>query len=157
MKIVLTTSLIAACFGLAVAACDQKPAAGPAKKTDTHEHKDGDGHDHKDEGHSHGPVTELGEQTAGAFKVTAKREGGVTAGKEATFNVTVSGGTPAAVRVWVGVESAEGSTKTKADKEGDHFHAHADAPSPLPAGSKLWVEVENDKGEKSVASFDLKL
>ncbi|MFN9133163.1 MAG: hypothetical protein ACK5XO_10850, partial [Phycisphaerales bacterium] len=86
------------------------------------------------------------------------REGDVTAGGEATFDIGVTGGAgkPAAGRVWVGTEDGKGSIKAKAEAEGDGWHAHAEVPKPLPSGSKLWVEVETAKGEKHVTGFDLK-
>jgi hypothetical protein len=162
-----------------MSACDKKPdppakpAAGAsgAAKADGHDHKDGDGHnhkagdnhdhkggdDHKDD-HGHGPTTELGSQSAGGMTITAAREGGITAGGEASFDITVTGGgdKPAAVRAWVGAQDGKGSIKGKAEAEGDGWHAHAEVPKPLPAGSKLWVEVETARGEKHTVGFDLK-
>jgi hypothetical protein len=136
-----------------------KPAAGTtgATKADGHDHKDGDGHDHKD-GHGHGPKTELGSQSAGGMTIVAAREGDVTPGGDATFDISVTGGAgkPAAVRVWVGTQDGKGSIKGKAEAEGDGWHAHAEVPKPLPAGSKLWVEVETAKGEKHTIGFELK-
>lgn len=179
----LTLALPALALALSMTACEKKaetpakPAAGsgtstPAKSDghdhksgdghdhkagDKHDHKDGDDHDHKD-GHGHGPKTELGSQSAGGMTITAAREGGVEAGKEATFDISVTGGAgkPAAVRVWVGTQDGKGSIRSKAEAEGDGWHAHAEVPKPIPAGSKLWVEVETAKGEKHVVGFDLK-
>lgn len=127
------------------------------KAGEKHDHKDGDDHDHKD-GHGHGPKTELGSQSAGGMTIVAAREGDVTAGKEATFDITVTGGAgkPAAVRAWVGTQDGKGSIKGKAEAEGDGWHVHAEVPKPLPAGSKLWVEVETARGEKHVVGFELK-
>jgi hypothetical protein len=138
-----------------------KPAAGTtgATKADGHDHKDGDGHDHDHkDGHGHGPKTELGSQSAGGMTIVAAREGDVTPGGDATFDISVTGGAgkPAAVRVWVGTQDGKGSIKGKAEAEGDGWHAHAEVPKPLPAGSKLWVEVETAKGEKHTVGFELK-
>jgi hypothetical protein len=138
-----------------------KPAAGTtgATKADGHDHKDGDGHDHDHkDGHGHGPKTELGSQSAGGMTIVAAREGEVTPGGDATFDIGVTGGAgkPAAVRVWVGTQDGKGSIKGKAEAEGDGWHAHAEVPKPLPAGSKLWVEVETAKGEKHTVGFELK-
>ncbi len=177
----LTLAVPALALALSMSACEKKaeapakPAAGSAGATksdghdhkagDGHDHKSGDGHDHKDgddhdhkHGHGHGPKTELGTQSAGGMTIAAAREGDVTPGGEATFDITVSGGTgkPAAVRVWVGSQDGKGSIKGKAEAEGDGWHAHAEVPKPLPAGSKLWVEVETAKGEKHVVGFELK-
>lgn len=177
MKAVPTIPLMLALPALALAvaltACDKKsespakPAANSGghaagdghdhKTGDGHDHKDGDDHDHKD-GHGHGPKTELGSQSAGGMTIVAAREGGVTPGGEATFDIGVSGGAgkPAAVRVWIGTQDGKGSIKGKAEAEGDGWHAHTEVPKPLPAGSKLWVEVEIANGEKHTVGFDLK-
>jgi len=177
----LTLAVPALALALSMSACEKKaetPAksaatSGTPKSGDGHDHKDGDGHDHKaggthdhkdgddhdhKDGHGHGPKTELGTQSAGGMTIAAAREGDVTPGGEATFDISVSGGSgkPAAVRVWVGAQDGKGSIKGKAEAEGDGWHAHADVPKPLPAGSKLWVEVETAKGEKHVVGFDLK-
>lgn len=177
----LMLAVPALALALSMGACEKKaetpakPAAGTggAAKSDGHDHKDADGHDHEAgqkhdhtdgddhdhaDGHGHGPRTELGSQSAGGMTIVAAREGDVTAGKEATFDITVSGGAgkPAAVRVWVGTQDGKGSVKGKAEAEGDGWHAHAEVPAPMPAGSKLWVEVETARGEKHVVGFDLK-
>lgn len=171
---------VAALFAV-LPACEKKSDT-PAKTAsstgthaagDGHEHKDGDGHDHKasgghdhkdgddhdhNDGHGHGPKTDLGTQSAGGLSIAAAREGGVTPGGEASFDITVTGGAgkPAAVRVWVGAQDGKGSVKGKAEAEGDGWHAHAEVPKPLPAGSKLWVEVETASGQKHTVGFDLK-
>ncbi|MBX3356479.1 MAG: hypothetical protein KF724_12355 [Phycisphaeraceae bacterium] len=161
----LLLALPAFALTLSMSACEKKsetpakPAAGTTGKTkaDGHDHKDGDDHDHTD-GHGHGPKTELGSQSAGDMTIVAAREGDVTAGGEATFDISVSGvvGKPSAVRVWVGSQDGKGSIKAKAEAESDGWHAHAEVPEPLPVGSKLWVEVETAKGEKHIVGFDLK-
>jgi len=169
----LMLALPALALAMALTACDKK-SESPAKPAtnsgghaagDGHDHKTGDGHDHKDgddhdhkDGHGHGPKTELGNQSAGGMTIAAAREGDVTPGGEATFDINVTGGAgkPAAVRVWVGTQDGKGSIKGKAEAEGGGWHAHAEVPKPLPAGSKLWVEVETAKGEKHVVGFDLK-
>jgi hypothetical protein len=153
--------------------CDEKkppatPAATDAKGQD-HDH----GHDH-DHDHDHGPkaghggpVIALGEQTIGSFLAVATRdEGDIVAGKDAPIDVTVTptAGASAkvvAVRFWIGTQDAKGSVKAKAEvenpKEPNRWHVHAEIPSPMPAESKLWVEIEDDKGGTSVGGFDLKV
>ena len=123
----------------------QKPATGSGTTDQGHAH------------HEQGAVTKLGEQTAGAFTVKASRDGDITPGGEAAIDVWVTGTSKvSAVRFWIGTEDAKGSVKAKAELEKDNWHTHAEVPKPLPEGSKLWVEVESDKGEKSLAGFDLK-
>lgn len=154
-----------------------KPAAGtgtPAAKKSADSH---DGHDHgpgdeHGKPNSHAPghggaVIALGEQTIGPFNAKATRdEGQIVAGKDAAIDVTItpvagSGAKAVAVRFWIGTQDAKGSVKAKAEIEDSNdpnrWHVHAEIPNPMPAGSKLWVEIESDKGEKTIAGFDLKL
>jgi ABC-type Zn2+ transport system substrate-binding protein/surface adhesin len=125
----------------------------PGAKHDEHDHADGDKHD------DHGAVVELGSCTIGPFQVRASRDGGITAGGEAPVDLWVTpiaGVKVAAVRAWIGTQDAKGSIKAKMDPEKDSFHSHIEVPNPLPSGSKLWVEIEDDKGTKAAGSFDLK-
>jgi hypothetical protein len=149
-------------------------AAKPATsaKADDHGHDHGPGGEHApakpaQAGHG-GKVIALGEQTIGGFMAVATRdEGKIEAGKDAPIDVTV---TPAAgstakavaVRFWIGTEDGKGSAKAKAEIEDpkgapNRWHTHAEIPNPIPAGSKLWVEIESDKGVKSVMGFELKM
>ena len=156
---------------LVIGGCEQKPASPSTPAPAAHSH--GDGHDHGpngehvDKGQGHGgPVIPLGEQTLGQFTAIATRdEGAVVAGKDAAFDITITPAPSAtakvsAVRIWIGTEDAKGSVKAKAEiedpKKPNTWHTHAEVPNPIPQGSKLWVEVEDDKGAKSVGSFDLK-
>lgn len=89
----------------------------------------------------------------------ASRDGGVAAGGEVPVDLWVAAGTGAkvgAVRAWIGAQDAKGSLKAKMELEKDNYHNHIEVPKPLPSGSKLWVEIEDDKGAKAVGSFDLK-
>lgn len=175
------TGLVLVCVAgamIGLAGCDKKPetakpastgagtgapAGAQAPKAADVGHKEGDGHDHGDghdqgDGHDHGPVTALGEQTIGGFTVKASRDGEIKAGGDAPVDAWVTGGSAkvAVVRFWIGSEDAKGSVKAKADLEKDNWHSHVEIPNPIADGSKLWVEIENDKGEKLVGGFDLK-
>ncbi len=177
----LTLTSIYACSMLPVVGCDRanQPAA-TATEDHGHEHADGHDHDHaaaapaagetkaettaetKAEttgGHDdHGPVTQLGEQEQGGFKIKASRDGAIKAGDEAPIDVWVTGGAKvSAVRFWIGTEDAKGSIKAKAAIEHDNWHTHAEVPNPLPNGSKLWVEIEAEGGAKTVVGFELEL
>ena len=128
-----------------------------------HDHKGADhtdDHDHKgDHDHEEGDLTPIGTAMIGGMEVKVSQEGELKPGGETGFDVNLPAGTakPKAVRFWVGVESAEGSSKVKAEPEGENtWHAHAEVPGPLPAGSKLWVEIEPETGAKATGSFDLK-
>lgn len=168
IAVLSTVSLVALTGSLG--GCEKKADSGKAAAGD---HSHDDGHDHgtadgskaggADAGHGddhdHGATTQLGEQSAGGFTIKASRAGDVVAGKEAVIDAWVTGGAAkvAAVRFWIGTEDAKGSVKAKAELEKDNWHTHAEIPSPMPAGSKLWVEVETDKGERTVVGFELKV
>jgi hypothetical protein len=135
-----------------IAGCDKKPAATPQPTpvpaaSPAPVGKEG-----------HGATTALGEKTAGVYNIKASRDGDITPGKDVPIDVWITGtGKIAAVRFWIGSQDAKGSIKAKAELETDNWHTHAEVPSPLPEGSKLWVEVESDTGEKIRAAFDLKM
>lgn len=154
-----TTSVFAlSALALTLAA----PMSGCEKKTEPNKPEAGaatSGKPTSTDGHGHGPSTALGEQASGGFTIRASREGDVKAGGDVPIDVRVTGGTgkPAAVRFWIGTQDATGSVKAKAALEKDDWHTHVEIPNPLPADSKLYVELESDKGEKTVVSFDLKL
>ncbi|MBL9121023.1 MAG: hypothetical protein JNL80_14030 [Phycisphaerae bacterium] len=112
---------------------------------------DHDGHDH--DGHGHGKEESLGTITLEGATLAVTQDGAVAAGKEASFDFTVTGATPTAIRVWLGAEDGSGSTKAKAEKEGEGFHVHVDAPASLAADAKLWIEVELADGKKATGSI----
>ena len=113
-----------------------------------------------------GKIIPLGTSVIGSFDVMVTRDvGEIVAGKDAPIDVTVtpvSGSTisAVAVRFWIGTENAMGSVKAKSEienpEEPNRWHTHADVPNPIPAGSMLWVEIENENGERVLGSFDLK-
>ena len=173
-----TPFLLATCMVLALVpliGCEDKkpattqPAAQKTPKSDGHDHDHANDKDHKDGDHhdSHGGAfIELGEQTIGAFTVKVTRDDGpIVPGKDAPIDVTVTPPTGGAtkviaVRFWVGTQDGKGSIKAKGDiedhKEPSRYHTHAEIPNPIPADSKLWVEIEDDKGVKNTSSFDLR-
>jgi hypothetical protein len=133
---------------------------------DGHTHKEGDKHEHKEgekEGEKHGdehggPQVDLGTMQIGGLDVQVTRLGELKAGEEAIFVIKPTGGTgkPKAIRAWVGVETGQGSIRTKAEEEKPgEWHAHHPVSKPMPAKSKLWVEVEVGSA-KSKGSYDLK-
>lgn len=83
-----------------------------------------------------------------------------TPGKEVHVELHLAPATPApkAVRVWIGIESARGSEKAKAEAEAEHpggYEAHVDVPSPLPEGSKIWISIEPASGDAVKGSLPL--
>lgn len=177
-----TLSLVSLILSVVVLGCEKaedkqatkepsKPAAttppGGAKpavaKEDEHGHDD---HDHAAEekpaavgGHG-GEVIALGTSKLGVFEVRASRDKvEFKPGGDAPIDVWIDGGVGkgvTAVRFWIGTEDAKGSIKAKADIEDGKWHTHTEVPSPIPAGSKLWVEIEESGGKKTLGSFDLK-
>jgi len=160
----------AGAVSLALAGCEKKkeattaPVTAPTSAPPASGQAAGAGHDHGDDhahdddhDHHHGPTTELGTATIGGFAVKASRDGDITPGGDAPIDVWVTGGTArvAAVRFWIGTQNARGSIKARAELEKDNWHTHAEIPSPLPEGSRLWVEIETDAGERHVGGFDL--
>lgn len=177
-----TLSLVSLILSVAVLGCEKaedkqatkeasKPAASnpptPAKAAPPKKEEPGhEGHGHAAEekpaaagGHS-GEVIPLGTSKLGAFEVRASRDkGDIKPGGDAPVDVWIDGGVGKgvmAVRFWIGTEDAKGSIKAKADIEDGKWHTHTEVPSPIPAGSKLWVEIEESGGKKTVGSFDLK-
>jgi hypothetical protein len=156
---------VCVCAAVAVSAgCkgeDDKPQAGaggsaaPAPAPAAPSTAAGEEAEHEHDEHDRLPI---GEATAGGLKFVATMDEPVKPGGEGAFDVAITGGKPKAVRFWVGVESAEGSVKAKAEEEKTgNWHAHAEVPDPLPAGSKFWVEVEPPTGETIKVSFDPKV
>ena len=102
----------------------------------------------------------IGQQTVGTLTLVATMDAPVNAagGSEGAFDVVIKPTKPKAVRFWIGTQGGEGSVKAKAEEETpDNWHTHAEVPSPLPPGSKFWVELEPQTGEKFTVSFDLKV
>ncbi len=107
-----------------------------------------------------GEAIALGTTKLGAFDVRASRDkGDIKPGGDAPIDVWIDGGVGkgvTAVRFWIGTQDAKGSIKAKAEIEDGKWHTHVEIPSPMPLESKLWVEVEESGGKKTVGSFDLK-
>jgi hypothetical protein len=140
---------------IAIGACGKEPA--PPTKPATPQAASSASKDHK--------LIDLGVGTADSFTVKATRdEGPIKPGGDAPIEATVTGGAkkPAKVRFWVGLEDAKASIKASAEIENatkapNTWHTHAQVPDPIPAGSRIWVEIEDDAGAKSRVSFDLKM
>lgn len=111
------------------------------------------------DGHAHGPTVQLGTMTIGAYSVKASFDGVVKPGSDLPIDVWVTapeGASPVkAVRFWVGSEDAAGSVKARAELEKDNWHTHADIPAAFSPDAKIWVEIENEAGEKSTGGFSM--
>ncbi len=151
---------------LAAAGCGERPAENPTAATpaatDAHDHD----HDHDGMGSGdHGEMIELGSMEAGPFRIRATRdEGEIVPAGDAPIDVWIDPTGEAAprvvaVRFWIGDPSGKGSIKAKASiediDEPTRWHTHAEIPDPLPANSKLWIEVEDAEGTRTLASFPL--
>jgi hypothetical protein len=156
-RLVLASLVLPAALALPLSGCGKEsapPAATGEDHADDHDHD----HEHATDsgGHAHGEPHPLGEQTLGAMTVQAILEGEATPGKECSFVIHVAGGTPKAVRFWIGAKDDKTAMRVKAELEGEDpgYHAHTEVPSPLADDAKLIVEIESDTGRETV-EFDL--
>ncbi len=100
----------------------------------------------------HAPHTDriaLGELSVGGVTIAVFQVAPVAPGKEGDFDLDIAAGVPSTgvIRGWIGVESAEGSMKTRFEKEtATRMHGHPEVPMTMPDGSKLWLEVESAAG-----------
>jgi len=142
-KLILSAAL---CFAVG-SGYAQTRAAG-------HDHDHG--HEHADD-HGHGEHKDLGTTTVAGLKFQVYQMGKVE-GKEGIFGIVLAKGikAPEAIRVWVGVSSAEGSVKTRAEGKGPVYDLHVELPNPMPAKAQFWVEVQPVEGKKQKAAFDIK-
>ncbi len=99
-----------------------------------------------------GDQTQLEPIVLAPYTVKALHIGEVTKGH---FNLYVEGGDMAAIRAWVGDESAAQVMVTKAEFEVDHHCAHIEVPQPLPATARLWVEIETSEGTRLKGSTEI--
>ncbi len=116
-----------------------------------HREDDGDGH-RNDDGTEH----VLGEiEIAGSVIEVAI---GGEPGPNVTLHIDIelkSGPTPAAIRAWVGNESADGVAKGLAAGSDGDYHADATCPAELAEGAALWIEIESADGIRTAGSFPL--
>lgn len=98
----------------------------------------------------------VGEVAIGGHTFRIVQDGPVVAGKQASFlleSVAVDRPLPTA-RVWIGVQSVEGSKKANLSKVGDGtLHGLIDVPAVLPRGAMLWLEVDVG-GAEALNSFE---
>ena len=132
----MNTTLLCASVLLLLAACG-------AKGTDTI--NPGAGKPPVSATEGHGTPHALGSLTIGAHTFQVTQLGDITPGNEGAIELAfpTDKPVPSSARLWVGIESGEGSMKQKCGKEGEHgLHCHIDVPKMLPTGSKLWIEIE---------------
>lgn len=134
-------------------------------KDDTHGHTSNQtrntggshaGHSHDGDDHAGHDERPLGSITLGDAVLNVSISGNIQ--PNATLHIEIQhieGPTPAAIRVWVGDESATGSIKDRATGNSGRYHGHAQIPSTLTAESALWIEVETPDGERSASSLPL--
>lgn len=158
----MTSALLAALLtaGFGIAGCGENGT--DADHDHDHAHGDHDhDHDHAEDGShegdddmAHSGMRPIGQVTLTGGTLDVAVAGDLTPGTELHVDITYADGEPpSAVRVWVGVESAEGSMKAKADAGDEGYHAHVEVPDPLPADSRLWLEAEDESGEREQASL----
>lgn len=124
-----------------------------------HNHDHDHDHDHDHHHHHDGEHLELGTATTAGITYEAIQIGELDEDShEQVIEIVLTEGSPrpAAARIWIGTEDAEGSVKTRAEGSGNMFDVHVELPESLPADSRLWVEMENSQGESATSSFELK-
>lgn len=126
---------------------------------DHEEHSEDDGHGHGSEdgdNHGHGTGHELGEiEIAGSVLHVSI---GGEPGPNVTLHIDIeveSGPTPAAIRAWVGDESATGSVKARAMGSDGDYHADATCPAEMSEDAALWIEVESADGTRTAGLMSL--
>lgn len=153
---------IMAISGLTFVGCDQQqpPAEREAAAPAAQDHDEGDEHDHdgeSDGGMHGGPKHELESEDVGPYAVRVTQVGEVEAGGPATFEIVLDdeAANPEAVRAWVGNEQAIGSVKVRAVDRGAFFDADLQVPEPMREDSRLWVEIQENDGQRHTGSFGL--
>ncbi|CAN5763972.1 hypothetical protein BH11PLA1_BH11PLA1_03820 [soil metagenome] len=109
-----------------------------------------------------GGVT-IGTARIGNFDVTVS-QGAVPAAGSTKFMITLAQGAnasaatkPRGVVAWFGSQDGKVGRKASATVEtGMNYAVTVDVPTPPGADSRLWVEVEDEKGNKSTSGFDVK-
>lgn len=104
----------------------------------------------------HGDRRPLGELTCAGHTFAVIQFGEMAPGHQGAIDLEWPAGVqrPPTVRAWIGVESGEGSMKSRLAKEGDRVvHGHIEVPKTPPAGSMLWIEIEDGdrQGRASIA------
>ncbi|MEO8702753.1 MAG: hypothetical protein ABI867_22100 [Kofleriaceae bacterium] len=103
--------------------------------------------------------TDIGDATVGAITFHIFREGpAATAGADTTLVLkSTAGGNPTSIVGWVGLETADDSTKVDAvfDSGDGDYDIDITCPDPLPAGSQFWFTVDDD-GAVETGMIDLK-
>lgn len=89
------------------------------------------------------PMRNMATVTIGPYEVHPMYEEELEDGH---YNLHVTGGEVAAVRIWVGSEDASDAMVVKTEIENDYHHGHVEVPNPVPAGSLLWIEIEAPDG-----------
>ena len=156
MKLLLAPVLASA---LLLTGCGGGDSHDDHDHDDHEEHTEDDGHDHDgEEGDDHGHDTghELGEiEIAGSvLHVSVGGEPGPNVILHIDIEVE-SGPMPAAIRAWVGNESATGSVKGKAFGSDGDYHADVACPAELSEDAALWIEIESADATRTAGSLPL--
>lgn len=139
----ITTAPIAAAFALAtLSGCD--------RSHDGHSHADGD-HAHDEPGGHDDMAFKLTPIILGERTVIVELPTALVAEAMVHAHFTVEGDPSEVVRAWVGLESGEGSMKSRGAGSGPAYHIDLEVPSELTPEMAVWVELENG-GETEIGS-----
>jgi hypothetical protein len=170
-----TITILVVAINLSLIGCtqdnrDNARTVGTAAQND-HEADDHDGHDHGDDEYMHddhaheeggvhmhadGDGESLGTLTIDDTTVGVVMMGEAKPGSAVDIEVIhTDGPVPAAVRMWIGVESGLGSLKIKAHTHGDHYHGVVEVPAELADSAALWIEIESPEGTRVATSIPI--
>lgn len=138
-----------------VAGCG-KSESGDTSQPDSQGHDEHDGHDHGTSDPDVGAEDDhaldarsLGEIEIAGVTLDVSLAGELSPGGEAHVEIKrLAGPAPAALRFWIGDESATGSVKVKADAHDDHFHGESTVPTGVGTDLDLWIELELSDGSR---------
>ena len=123
-----------------------------------------DDHDHAEhaemgdheEADAHGDARSLGSVEVAGSTLDISVSGDVTPGNELHLNVKhTSGPIPGTIRLWVGDAEATGALKSKVDSSDGKFHGHVEVPAEVPEGAMLWIEIEDENGDRQTGAVPL--
>lgn len=143
-KLIFSTAIVLAMIGCGnpappeSAPAEPAPAAKPAEPAETTS--------------TAIPMRNFAPVTIGPYKVQPMFEEEIEDGH---YNIRVEEGDFTAVRIWVGAEDNSDVMVVKTELENDYQHGHLEVPNPIPDGVELWIEIENEAGEKFTGSVPL--
>ncbi len=98
---------------------------------------------------------DMGAATVGRYSAEAVRWDPAHPDDTSLWEVTVRDAPAKSLTAWIGSEDAPATSRVQLPGEGDIYRGSFQLPSARPAGSRLWIEVEDQDGTLSRGSFAL--